>query len=264
MQDNVYPFPSGGPPREREKGWDNPWNYGTIGVQPTLRGIQESGALRNRQADVTEITDGIFTLKALEDLPEHLHLFFTLEAAESWHGEDVAPGYSAYHYVVREFTEDVDDESPECNEAWVVGVDKAKMQPIKVFYRDRDSQNATLDVADREENWQGEPLVYGYYSSQLTSYVACVRVLKTLVPRVTNVRYIARIACDFLRWPDGHPVWRGDILAIDGEGYYLVKSFGGTIDRTAEHRTVEEEDGDATNFASMTYVLEKLYPWDDE
>jgi hypothetical protein len=223
--------------------------------------------LRNRQPlSVTEITDGIFTLKALEDLGEHLHLFETIEEADAWHGEDVAAGYSAYHYVVREFSEDVDEETPECNEVWVTGLDRASMQPIKVFYVDRASQDATLDPADRPDNWLGEPLIYAYYSSQLTSFEACERALKTIVPRVTNVRRIARVSADLLRWPDGRPVWRGDILAIQDRGYYEVKSFGGSIDRTAEARSVDGEDedgGDATNFASMTYVMERLYAWDD-
>lgn len=246
-----------------------PWSYSRRYPSQSYSAFEIgfSTSLRERQPiSVTEITvaDGIFTLKSIEDLPEHLHLFETVQEAEDWHGEEVAQGYTARHYVVREFSEDVDEETPECNEAWVTGLDTASMQPIKVFYRDRDSQNPNLSIRDKTEKDLGEEKLYGYYSSQLTSYVACVRALKTLVPRVTNVRRIARIACDLLRWPDGAPVWRGDILAIKDRGYYEVKSFGGSIDRTAEHRSVEEDDGDETNFASMTYVLERLYPWEPE
>lgn len=240
------------------------WEYGRRYQQPTFRDALNSDLLRNRQPlSVTEITDGIFTLKALEDLGEHLHLFETIEEAQAWHGEDVAAGYSAYHYVVREFSEDVDEETPECNEVWVTGLDRASMQPIKVFYVNRTGQDPTLGPGEWDDNHYGEPLIYAYYSSQLTSFEACERALKTIVPRVTNVRRIARVSADLLRWPDGRPVWRGDILAIHDRGYYEVKSFGGSIDRTAEVRSVDEDEGDATNFASMTYVMERLYAWDD-
>lgn len=221
-------------------------------------------ALRNRQPSVTEVTGGIYTLKALEDLPDPLRLFFTIAEAEAWHGENVAPGYSAWHYVIREFNEVIDDESPECNELWVTGLDRASMQPIKAFWRDADSQDGRLAVSERPENWLGEPLLFGYWSSQLASEEAVVRAVKTLAPRMTQVRRIAEMSADLVRWPDGRPLWRGDLVAVPEWGYYVVRSFAGEVVRTAEHRSAEEEEGDATQFAEMRYTLERLYPWEDE
>lgn len=241
------------------------WEYGTR-FQGRLSDVLASLPLLRRVPIVdTEITEGVFELKSLADLPEPLALFDTIaEASDHYDEGSRAPGYEAWQYVYREFSEDVDPESPECNEVWVVGYDRASGQPIKVWYRDRDSQNPNLPVSERAENWLGEPLLYGYYSSQLTDFDACARALKTLVPRLTNIRRIASMTSAFLRWPDGSPVWRGDILALDGRGYYEVKSFAGQIDRTPEHESASEEGRDETNFSSMTYVLERLYPWESE
>lgn len=239
----------------------NRFAYGSLYEALPYWGAEAALALRARQPSVTEVTGGVYALKPLEELPEPLHLFFTLEDAEAWYGDDVAPGYSAWHYVIRAFEERVDPESPECNELWVTGLDRASMQPIKAFWRDDASQDGRLQVALRPENWLGEPLLFGYWSSALASQGAVVRAVKTLVPRMTNPRYIADASADLVRWPDGRPLWRGDLVAIPGRGYYIVRSFGGEVIRTAEHRSVEDE-GDATQLAEMRYTLERLYPWE--
>lgn len=241
----------------------NRFAYGSLYNAAPYWSAEAALALRNRQPSVTEITGGIYTLRPLEELPEPLHLFLTVAEAEEWYGENVAPGYSAWHYVIREFQESIDPESPECNELWVTGLDRASMQPIKAFWRDAAAQDGRLQVSLRPENWLGEPLLFGYWSSSLSSVEAVVRAVKTLAPRMTNLRYVADISADLVRWPDGRPLWRGDLVAIRDRGYYMVRSFAGEVVRTGEHRSAEEEDGDATQYAAMRYTLERLYPWKD-
>lgn len=114
---------------------------------------------------------------------------------------------------------------PEANDIWVTGLDPYTRRPIQAHKADYASQDPTTPVHLRPENWLGEVRKYGLFDSTITSQEALERAANILYDRLTTYRVIAEFTADFLVKEDGFPVWRGDVVRLEGLGDYRVKSF---------------------------------------
>lgn len=113
---------------------------------------------------------------------------------------------------------------PEANDIWVTGRDVRTSRPIQCHKPDTDSQDPTLAPSDRPSNWLGEIRKYGYYEPCITTQAALEQATNALFDRLTPSRKIVEFDCDLLFKSDGSPVWRGDLVYIEGYGNFRIKS----------------------------------------
>lgn len=149
--------------------------------------------------------------------------------ADSWDPADAEE--AAYSLVYGEVTE---NPLPiEANEVRVSGYDIRNRKPIQAFWRDEPSQDPELPPSSRPANWRGAPLVMGVIEPRCTSIEACRRVVEYIAPLVSKVRRVGGWDSGLLWKQDDDvvvPVWRGDVIELDGLGKYRIASF------SAEHR----------------------------
>ena len=134
----------------------------------------------------------------------------------------------AWKHVFRSFTERRLE--PEANDIRVTGWDPRSRRPIQSHYPDESSQDPTLAVASRPENWLGEPRRYGLLEPAINSQDVCDRAATLLFERLTPVQRLAEITCEFLLDSDLIPIWRGRDIKLDGQGRYRVLSLRSTFD----------------------------------
>lgn len=124
--------------------------------------------------------------------------------------------------IYRQYSDEVLE--PEANDIWVTGWSPSTKRPIQAHKADYASQDPTTPVHLRPENWLGEVRKFGLFDATITSQAALERAANILFDRLTPYRVIAEFTCDFLIKADGAPVWRGDVVTLDGLGDYRIKS----------------------------------------
>jgi len=140
---------------------------------------------------------------------------------------------------------------PEANSVWVMGRDPRTGKPILAFREDAVSQDPTIDPADAPDNWLGEPRKYGLIDSSISSYEALGRAVDILYKRLTPTRYIAEFTTEFMVRENGVPVWRGDVITLDGHGDYRIKSFSTEVKK-------DYDNGSGWYWRPTKYVAELI------
>jgi hypothetical protein len=119
----------------------------------------------------------------------------------------------------------------------------------------------TTPPSSRPAGWVGEKRRYGIIVPEIKSTDELGRVTDLLYERLTTPRTMIEWESDLLLFPDtldeddeliypdaGLPLWRGDLVEIDGHGEYRIISFGGTFIR----------EDDAVIVRRFNYVAEKV------
>lgn len=141
---------------------------------------------------------------------------------------------------------------PEANDVWVIGRDPRTGKPIVGHKADAASQDPTVAVASRPANWLGEVRKYGLYDACISSEDAVGRCVQVLYDRLTPRRTVAEFTSDFLIKPDGTPLWRGDVVTLDGKGDYRIKSL------SAEFVREPDNSPTSTYWRPTKYVAELI------
>lgn len=127
---------------------------------------------------------------------------------------------------------------PECNDVWVIGRDLRTGKPLIGHKADTASQDPTIAVSLRPDNWLGEVRKYGLYDGSICSEDAVNQAVDILFNRLTIPRLIAEFTSDFLIKADGTPVWRGDVITLDGRGDYRIRSISTEFVREPDNSPV--------------------------
>ena len=113
----------------------------------------------------------------------------------------------------------------EANEVRVSGFDPRTQKAIQAYKVDAASQDPTTVPASRPDNWTGSPLVVGITDPRITSIDAATRVVTAVFPRVSARYWLSNWTSEFLLKNDGFPIWRGDLVSLDGRRDVRVSAF---------------------------------------
>ncbi|MEZ5163314.1 MAG: hypothetical protein R2688_06095 [Fimbriimonadaceae bacterium] len=126
--------------------------------------------------------------------------------------------------TIREFHEVTLE--PVATEVRVTGIDAQSQRPIQTVKTDYQAQNVSLPVASRPVNWVGEIRRYGLVDPSLTNQTAVDDACANLFDALTRRRIYAEFESELLLNSFGVPLWRGDVIAIQGKGDWRIRSFG--------------------------------------
>lgn len=104
----------------------------------------------------------------------------------------------------------------EANEVRCTGYDVRTRRSIQAFKVDTSSQDVTLAPSLQPDNWLGEPRVFGVIDPRFTTQDAVNRAVEAIFPKSTARYYIGSFTSEMLFKTDGSPVWRGDLIRLDG------------------------------------------------
>lgn len=119
----------------------------------------------------------------------------------------------------------------ESNEVRVQGVNPRTGVPFQAFWVDYGSQDPTLAPSARPDNWVGMPLCLGVQDPRITTMAAAERCVRYLAPIASARRFAAEWTCLWPFYEAGGvkvPVWRWDVVALDGRGEYRVSCLSAT------------------------------------
>lgn len=140
-------------------------------------------------------------------------------------GENLA---LAPYRVTRELR--ISEIEPECNQVWVQGLDRRTLRPILRTWTDFESADPALAPSLRPDNWIGELRRYGLADSVLASVESVERAALRLAKRLTVTRAVAEFESEILTDPaTGLPLWRGDVVTIDGLGDWRIVSLSASF-----------------------------------
>lgn len=106
----------------------------------------------------------------------------------------------------------------------ILGRDLRTDDPIRLLKRDPAAEDPSLAPNLRPANWCGMPIPLGIRNDRITSIAVGERCMDLVFPRVTAANFVAEWSAEFIRDPDGVPLWRGDVLELDGKGIYRILS----------------------------------------
>lgn len=186
----------------------------------------------------------------------HVTVYESYEAAIDGEGED--PDDPDAIDAVYGLTIDSFQESPveiEGNEVRVTGIDPRTGRAIQAYRIDAASQDPTLDPETYPDNWLGFAKVVGATLTRLTSQAAVERATNALFEAVAADRHLASWEGQMLFRDDGEgnlvPVWRGDVVEVQGRGVYRIASFSV---RSSDEPFDEEGWGAERIWRSARYV----------
>lgn len=104
----------------------------------------------------------------------------------------------------------------DANEVRVSGYNPRTKRAIQAYKVDAASQLVTAAPLSRPDNWVGMPLVFGLTDPRVTSDAAAARVVNSIFPRVSTRYWVSNWTSNFLIKDDGFPIWRGDLVSLDG------------------------------------------------
>ena len=141
---------------------------------------------------------------------------------------------------------------PEANAIYVTGRDQRTGYPIMAYKEDSASQDPTTAVSTQPDNWLGCVRKYGLVDSSICGQAAVTQCVNILYDRLTRRRIVAEFTSDFLIKPNGLPVWRGDVITLEGLGDYRVKSF------SCDYETEPDNSSQSWFWRPTKYVVEKV------
>jgi len=134
------------------------------------------------------------------------------------------PKEIAHLFVYRRFNHKVLE--PEANQVRVTGWNPREGRLLQSFLDDLDSQDPTLDPADRPDNWVGGVRKYGLGTRSLNRQEDVDRACELLYNRLTPALEPVEWFSEFMSDPaNGLPIWQADKITLDGEGDVIVGSF---------------------------------------
>lgn len=120
----------------------------------------------------------------------------------------------------------------ESNYVKVTGRDIRTNRPIEVENNDYDSQDPTVAINLRQDNWVGTIRPVGVWNPSLTTLDAAQRGCEQLSERVMPANFVAEWVCEWMIKTGGDPVWRGDPVSLDEYGTYRVLSLNVDMKKT--------------------------------
>jgi len=171
-----------------------------------------------------------FYLTSPSDLPStsSLTLYQTVQAAVN--ASVASPSLTDFiGYIFRGYSDQPLE--PEANDIWVIGRDLRTGLPLVGHKADTNGQNPSTPPDSRPGGWLGEIRKYGIYDATISDQNAVDQCINVLYDRLTAQRIVAEFTSDFLLKPDGTPIWRGDIVTLDGYGDFRIKGFSTNFER---------------------------------
>jgi hypothetical protein len=154
--------------------------------------------------------------------PEDLPTTPVLTLAEAREGEAATLVYRAFQQRWIE---------PDANEVQVTGWDPVREQILQAGQRDAASQDPTLAPEQRPLNWLGTRRRYALIDPVLSSTSAVEEAARRLFRRMSRPRQMCEFRSDLLLALDGRPLWRGDVVELEGRGWWRIRAFGCTFTR---------------------------------
>lgn len=114
---------------------------------------------------------------------------------------------------------------PEANDITVRGKDPRTKGLIIAHYSDINSQDPTIAVNARPDNWLGERREYILNEPGVTTQNAANYALGILRDRLTQAQDLYEWESELLFKSSGVPVWRGDPVLIEGIGTVRIETF---------------------------------------
>lgn len=142
---------------------------------------------------------------------------------------------------------------PEATEVIVTGFNPRLGQPdYQAVKRDAAAEDPTTPATFRPANWVGQPKPYAWADSLITSQATANDVCEKLYDKLTKSRTMIEFTTQFLTRSNCVPIWRGDIVSLDGTRnvriYGMQMSFSNTYGagewRTATARYTGEVIGE--------------------
>jgi len=113
----------------------------------------------------------------------------------------------------------------DANEVRVSGYDPRLKKAIQSYKVSAASQTVNTDPSSRPDNWVGAPLVLGLTDPRITSQDAATRVVTAVFPRVSTRYWISNWTSEMLFKSGGYPIWRGDLVSLNGRRNVRVSAF---------------------------------------
>lgn len=138
---------------------------------------------------------------------------------------------------------------PEATEVRVTGYDPITDRLLQSFKVDTAAETVSTAPSSRPTNWVGEKRRFGLENGAISSQSVCNDATEILYDRLTPTRELVEWEGFFLTVAaTDRPLWRGDVVRLEGLGYYKIISFGG--EWVANHGLAEYEQ--------FRYVGEKV------
>lgn len=166
-------------------------------------------------------------------------------------GNTVDPWAYVYHGF------HLDSPPIEFNQLWVHGLDPATGRPIYVKQEDLTSQDPTLPVVDRNDEWLGTIRKAALEARFLRSEAAVTAAAAAMWRRAFYRRKVGEWECEMLFAEDGVPIWVGDVVEIVGFGDFRIQSLSGELAREPD------TDWDTWRRRRIRYMGEMLQERDD-
>ena len=117
---------------------------------------------------------------------------------------------------------------PQATDVFVLGIDPVTGRAIRSSYEDSAAKDPTTAPASRPDNWLGEAgRKAGILDSAISSQAIADDSRDLIVDRVTGVVYLNDWLTDMLFDGDGVPIWRGDVVDLEGVGKFRVLAIDG-------------------------------------
>lgn len=136
---------------------------------------------------------------------------------------------------------------PLANEVRVTGVDPRTGRPLQSVRTDYGLQTVGASVGSRGDGWSGSIRRFALVDAGLTEQAAIDGACEALFAAMTVRQEMVQFESDYLQCENGVPVWRGDVVTLDGIGDVRIRSFG--------VRFRHEADGAVFRSAVYTGVL---------
>ncbi len=115
---------------------------------------------------------------------------------------------------------------PLANEVRVTGIDPRTGRPMQSVRTDFDAQAVGALVDTRVENWSGSIRRFALVDAGLTEQSSIEAACDSLFEALSIRREMVQFECEFLQRVSGVPVWRGDVVNLNGIGDVRIRSFG--------------------------------------
>ncbi len=142
---------------------------------------------------------------------------------------------------------------PEATEVRVSGYNPITGRMIQAVKVDTAAETVTTAPSSRPANWIGAKRRFGLENSSITRQDVCNQATEIIFDRITPVRSLVQAdVMQLLRDPaDDRPLWRADVIRLEGRGIFKITSFG------AEFELIDSGGYEVVN---SQYVLEKIAP----
>ncbi|MBS1711405.1 MAG: hypothetical protein JSS71_06745 [Armatimonadetes bacterium] len=126
----------------------------------------------------------------------------------------------AYRNLQRESIE------PMANEVRVTGQDPRTLRPMQSVRTDYSAQTVATPPGSRPPNWGGTVKRFALVDAGLTTQAAVDDTCNGLFAQLSKRQELVQFESGFLQRDNGVPVWRGDVVNLEGVGDVRIRSFG--------------------------------------